>query len=91
MKHIPRYIASLFLAAALVAPVSIIAAPAPQGATVQVRVYDREHRDYHNWDRNENSAWGRYLAENHRRSHEYKRANKREQAQYWNWRHAHPD
>jgi hypothetical protein len=35
-----RYIASLFLSAALLAPASILAAAAPQDATVQVRVYE---------------------------------------------------
>jgi len=86
-----RYIASLFFAAALVAPVSVFAAPVPQEASVQVRVYDRNHKDYHNWDDNENRAWGAYLTENHRKSHEYSRSNKREQSDYWNWRHSHPD
>ena len=48
-----RYIAALFLTAALVAPVAIMAAPAPQEARVQLRVYDKQHKDYHNWDDNE--------------------------------------
>ena len=86
-----RYIASLFLTASLAAPVWIMAAPAPQEASVQVRVYDRNHKDYHNWDDRENRAWGQYLTENHRDSHEFSRANKKEQSHYWNWRHAHPD
>jgi hypothetical protein len=86
-----HYIASLFLTAALAAPLSLMAAPRPQEASVQVRVYDKQHRDYHNWDDNENRAWGQYLAENHRDAHEYSKSNKREQSQYWNWRHSHPD
>jgi hypothetical protein len=91
MHHAHRYIASLFLTAALVAPVTILAAPAPQEASVQFRVYDRNHKDYHNWDDNENRAWGQYQTEHHKNSHEFSKANKREQGQYWNWRHAHPD
>jgi hypothetical protein len=86
-----RYIASLVLTAAFAAPLSMMAAPAPQAVGVQVKVYDRNHKDYHNWDDNENRAWGQYLAENHRNSHEYSRAKKKEQSQYWNWRHSHPD
>jgi hypothetical protein len=90
--HRPHhYLAPLFLTAVLAAPLSMMAAPAPQEASVQVRVYDRQHKDYHNWDDNENRAWNHYLAENHRDSHEFSRANKREQSQYWTWRHAHPD
>jgi hypothetical protein len=91
MHHAHRYIASLFLTAALVGPVTILAAPAPQEASVQIRVYDRNHKDYHNWDDNENRAWGQYQTEHHKNSHEFSKANKREQGQYWNWRHAHPD
>ncbi len=90
MQRAQLYIASIFLTAALLAPVAITAAPAPQ-ASVQVRVYDRSHNDYHNWDDNENRAWGQFLVENHRKSHEFSRANRKEQSQYWNWRHRHPD
>jgi hypothetical protein len=86
-----RYLASFFLTAALAAPLSIMATPTPQEAGVQVRVYDSHHKDYHNWDDNENRAWNQYLTENHRDAHEYAKSNKREQTQYWNWRHAHPD
>jgi hypothetical protein len=90
--HPPHhYFASLFLTAAIAAPISTLAMPAPQDAGVQVRVYDRHHKDYHNWDDNENHAWGQFLVENHRDHHEYAKSNRREQSQYWNWRHAHPD
>lgn len=89
MRQTNRFIISLFLAAALAAPVAMMAAAAPQA--VQVRVYDPGHKDYHNWDGRENHAWGVFLTENHRNAHEYSRANRREQTQYWNWRHSHPD
>jgi hypothetical protein len=92
MHHAHRYVASLLLTAALVGPMSIMAVPRPAGATVEVRVYDRHHRDYHNWDGRENHAWGVYLTNHHRRHHyEYARASRREQDRYWNWRHSHPD
>lgn len=85
-----RFIASLFLAAALVAPVSIVAAPAPQTG-VQIRVYDRDHHDYHNWDDREDHAYRGYLVERHRNYRAYDRQNRRSQRDYWNWRHSHPD
>jgi hypothetical protein len=88
-KH--GYIASLLLTAALAAPVAIMAAPGPQEASVQVRVYDKNHKDYHNWNDNENRAWGQFLVENHKDHHEYSKSNKKEQSEYWDWRHAHPD
>jgi len=91
MGNVHRYIGSLLLAAALVAPVAILAAPGAQDANVQIRVYDRDHRDYHNWDDRENHAWGVYLTNNHRDAHEYSHAKRREQSHYWKWRHEHPD
>ena len=91
MHSAHRYFASLVLTAALAAPLSMMAAPVPQKASVQVRVYDSNHKDYHNWDDNENHAWGQYLADNHKKSHDFKKANKTEQSQYWNWRHDHQD
>jgi hypothetical protein len=91
MRNMHCYISSLFLAAALAAPVAIIAAPGPQNASVQIRVFDSGHKDYHNWDDRENHAWGLYLSDNHRKSHEFTKAKKKEQSQYWNWRHQHPD
>jgi hypothetical protein len=91
MSRVHYYVASLFLTAAIAAPVSVLAAPAAPQASVQVRVYDRDHKDYHNWDDNENRFWGQFLVENHRDSHEYAKSNRKERSEYWNWRHAHPD
>jgi hypothetical protein len=86
-----RYISSLLLATALAAPVAMIAGPRPQEPSVQVRVYDRDHRDYHNWDDRENHAYRQYLGEQHRSYREYRGQNRRVQRHYWNWRHSHPD
>jgi hypothetical protein len=86
-----RYITSLFLTAALATPVVMMAIPSPQEDHNQNRVYDKQHKDYHNWDDNENKAWGQYRTENHKDSREYSKASKKEQSQYWNYRHAHPD
>jgi hypothetical protein len=91
MYHARRYITSLFLAAALATPAAIMAMPKPQNASVQVRVYDRDHKDYHNWDDREDRAYGQYRSENPRSAHEFSKASKRQQSQYWNWRHSHPD
>lgn len=85
------FISSLLLAAVLAAPVVIMAAPVPGDDSVQVRVYDRDHKDYHNWDDHENQSWGVYLNDNHKKPHEFKKSNKKEQSNYWNWRHSHPD
>jgi hypothetical protein len=85
-----RYISLLLLTAALMMPAAMMAAR-PQRAGVQVRVYDSRHKDYHNWDDNENRQWGLYLTQNNRRPHEFKHAKKSERSEYWNWRHDHSD
>ncbi len=89
MLHLNRYLGSLLLAAAVVAPTLVVRTA--QAQDVNVRVYDRDHHDYHNWDDHENLAYRRYLEENHREYRDYNRQNRRDQRAYWNWRHGHPD
>ena len=100
-----RYLSCFFLAAALAAPVAIAQQDDQRrgddqrqqqdqdnrNTENQNRVYDRGHKDYHNWDDNENRAWGQYRTEHHRDPQEFSKANNKEQAHYWDWRHAHPD
>lgn len=91
MKAIRQYAGSLFVMAALAIPMAAVATPGPQDDHDRKRVYDRDHKDYHNWDDREDRAWGRFLEENHRERHEFAKANRREQGEYWKWRHEHPD
>lgn len=53
------------------------------------RVYDSEHRDYHQWDSNENSYYQRWEAETHRNHKDFQQRSRDEQNEYWNWRHQH--
>jgi type III secretory pathway component EscR len=95
MKNIHRYIrplvGPLVLAAVIATPVLIATQANAQEASVQVRVYDRNHKDYHNWDDREDRAYRGYLTENHREYREYNRQKRRDQESYWKWRHNHPD
>lgn len=91
MRFAQRFISSLILTAAIAAPAVMLAKPMPNDDGIQVRIYDRNHKDYHNWDDNENRSWGVYLTNNHKKGHEFSKSSKREQSNYWNWRHAHPD
>lgn len=91
MRRIHRFIGTLFLAAAIVAPAATVAEAKAQEAGVQVRIYDRDHRDYHNWDDHEDRAYRRYLSEHRREYIEYNSQNNRDQRNYWKWRHNHPD
>jgi hypothetical protein len=89
MRNLYRYLGSLLLATAVIAPTLVVSTA--QAQEVNARVYDRDHHDYHNWDDHENGAYRRYLDENHREYREYNRQNRRNQRAYWNWRHSHPD
>ena len=91
LRHINRYFSLLLLGTALAAPAATMAAPKPQEASVQVRVYDRDHRDYQNWDDREDRAYRRYLVVEHRGYRKYERQNYRVHRHYWQWRHNHPD
>ena len=86
MHKTQKHLASILLTAALTAPLgaALFVAP-PASAAAQ------EDRDHRKWDDHEQSAWARFLAEKHRKDHEYAKAKKREQDEYWAWRHDHPD
>ena len=55
------------------------------------RYYDRDHRDYHEWNERETRAWRRYWVERRRREIAWERANERQRRAYWRWRHEHPE
>src|SRR5580704_13158364 len=56
------------------APVMLAATQVRIGVTVgRHRVYDRDHRDYHAWNRREDRAYRQYLAERHLRYVRYAR------------------
>lgn len=77
-----------FAAAALAAAIAGSALlPAPAAAAVTIRVFDRDHHDYHRWDRGENARYRAFLAERHRRYVAYQRASRQRQIAYWRWRH----
>jgi hypothetical protein len=93
-----RFLSSLFLTAALAAPLATMAAASPQDNRApekredhnNKRYYDKGHKDYHNWDGNEDRAYLRYQNEHHE-THAFVELNGRQQTVYWNWRHSHPD
>jgi hypothetical protein len=89
MLGINRYFSGALLAMAIATPGVVAAIPAPQ--EVHVRVYDSQHRDYHNWDDREDRAYHRYYTEQHREYRAYDKENAKRQREYWKWRHNHPD
>jgi len=85
----------------MVAPMVLTASPNSQGRQEerreerrerQRRYYDREHRDYHAWTVREDGAYRRWRVERHYRTHPaFYRLRRKERAEYWKWRHEHPD
>jgi hypothetical protein len=61
------------------------------GAVVNGQDHDRDHHATHQWNDNENQSWHQYLKEKRKKDHDWEKASKREQKNYWKWRDAHPD
>ena len=78
-----RYFSSLLLAAAFLrALLSLRAAEAE-------RYHDPYYNDYHRWDRGERVYYNQWVVETHRDNRDFRRLDRDEQKQYWEWRHNH--
>jgi hypothetical protein len=86
---IRRTVGALTLAAAIGGSV-LFPTPALAESGVVIRFYDRDHRDYHRWNRVEDRRYRAYLAERHARYLAFRRASRQRQIAYWRWRHEHP-
>ena len=52
---------------------------------------DTAHGDKHEWNAKEDEAWKRYRDEHHIKQEDFARAKRKQQEDYWKWRHEHPD
>lgn len=88
-----RFATIILFSAALVVPAAVVAQDRDrQEHAEQSRRYeDKRHNDSHEWNSNEDQAYRRYLKENHKRDKEFAKARRKDQDNYWNWRHSHPD
>lgn len=68
---------------------SLLAPIAAQAQGVELKFYDRSHKDYHNWNTDEDKYYRQYLNENHHKYRAFAKMNKKQQDQYWRWRHEH--
>jgi hypothetical protein len=100
----PKYLTLAFLGLAMIGPVGIRTMQAqPAGNYAyglrddddrrkdEKRIYDRDHKDYHNWDQREDAAYRHWLEERHEAYRDYAKLNAKRQAEYWKWRHEHSD
>jgi hypothetical protein len=80
------------MSAALVAPIAM--APKVLRAEGQMAVHtyhDKQHNDDHEWNGQEDKAYGIYVKQNHHKAGDFSKLNERDQQNYWNWRHEHSD
>jgi hypothetical protein len=76
-------ISGFLLGAAWLAPVAAMAA--------DKTYYDREGKDRHTWNGQEDKAYRVYLGEQHRDYVEFAKVKPAQQTEYFRWRHQHPD
>jgi hypothetical protein len=57
------------------------------------RVYDPVHKDYHQWNQDEDRRYREWYTETHhdKKYREYGHLDRRDRDAYWNWRHSHGD
>jgi hypothetical protein len=51
------------------------------------KYYDKQHKDYHTWNADEDKNWQSYQDEHHQKHTDWDHASKRQQQEYWNSRH----
>ncbi|MGI8990919.1 MAG: hypothetical protein ACR2I2_15245 [Bryobacteraceae bacterium] len=85
--HLAAALSTVMLGAAFLAPPLIVADDRDDHRAQ--RYYDRDGRDYHEWNGGEDRAYREYLQENHREYRDFAKMNRREQREYWKWRHKH--
>ena len=86
--HRFRILSGLLLGAALIAPIAI---RADDNRNHDKRYYDRDGRDYHQWNGQEDRAYRVYVGEQHQQYREFKKVKPVHRQEYFKWRHEHPD
>lgn len=72
-------------------PSALLACMLASSCAHEYRVYDPYRRDYHGWDDHERDYYDRWARDTHHEGHDYKKLNRDEQRQYWEWRHQQGD
>jgi hypothetical protein len=91
------YLGSVFLSAALAAPIGAHAMAAFQDdhekheQEEQRKVYDEERHEYRAWDRAEDGAYRHWLEVKHQAYVDYDKLDRKAKREYWKWRHEHEE
>jgi hypothetical protein len=92
MRRLDWYLGSLLLVAVLIAPVGIRAKDRDKDHNCPAnRYYDRDRKDCHNWDDHEGRTYQTWEEAQRKTHREFSRLKAKEQSEYWQWRHEHPD
>ena len=90
MLRFHRYLGTLLVGAALIAPAGMEANDKDRSCPDK-GYYDRDHKDCHNWDDHEGRAYQAWEKAQRKTHQEFSKLKAKEQSEYWKWRHEHPD
>ncbi len=79
-----RYISTFILGLALAAPFAAVAKD-----NHERRYYDRDRRDYHEWNEREEQAYRHWQQQQWREYRDWNHTPRTRQREYWRWRHQH--
>ena len=88
----PRFLSAAIFGVALLTPTLM----APTALRAQehpaARTYhDKKNNDDHEWNGQEDKAYGAWVKETHRKNTDFARLKVNDQQAYWGWRHQHSD
>jgi hypothetical protein len=95
MRRFNRYLGLLLLGATFLLPSGLQARNSSrQGEPHQndqkdKQYYDKNHKDYHMWDKSEDGTYRHWLDGRHEKYRDFSKLNSKEQSQYWTFRHSH--
>lgn len=83
MRQMKRILGPLVMAALLGSTIAI--------GGCAVRMYDRDHDDYHRWNHHEDGFYIEWEHDTHRDHRDFRDRDDNDKREYWNWRHNHHD
>lgn len=86
-----KILTALSLSISLMAPVYLNAQDHDRDQEHHDRYYDKKHKDYHEWNANEDRAYHIYWERRHHAYVDWEHASEAQRQAYWDWRHHHSD
>src|SRR2546426_3456821 len=90
-KLMKRFLSAFLLGMTLLTPVALQADHDDKVKVKVKRYYDRDARDWHEWNEREDRAFRRYLEEKRLEHRDWVGLKREQQRDYWRWRHSHHD